>query len=289
MISKIIHQISFNNKKTNYINLSEINKDQDINNKIKMIELNLYSEYHLSWIHKNKDWKYILWNDNSIKKLILMNYSYYYKNYINIKSENIRRLFSKYIILYHYGGIYLDNDFICYQNINKLIELYPDRKLLVSAIPYINNFEKYHIYKKYNLNTNLILLSDSVILCERNNDFIGLIINKLFFNIRNNQIIIKDKEIFGSIILSKLYYKECNKEKLYNIIPHYYFIPCFSFDKKCKPIKRSFANKKEFLNYDKNITKSIFYIYFNYLRYILKSSLILFIIFFMYFIINNIN
>ena len=126
-------------------------------------------------------------------------------------------------------------------------------------------------------------------MCEEKNEFIGLIINKLFHNIKNNQIVINDEKIFGSIILSKLYYSECKKEKLYDIIPHYYFIPCFSFDNNCKPIKKSYANKKEFLKYNKNIKKSLFYIYFNYMRYILKSSLIFFIIFFLYFILNNIN
>lgn len=287
MISKIIHQISFKNKKSYFVDFNK--KDQDINDKINMLEINNNLDNQLSWINKNKDWKYILWNENSIKLLILNNNSYYYNYYIKIKSDKLKKLFSKYIILYNYGGVYLDNDIKCLKSLNELLELYPDRKLLLSTIPYINNFEKYHIYKKYNLNKNLLLLSDSVILSEKNNDFIGLVINKLFYNIKNNYISIKDNKTFGSIILSRLYFNNKDKNKLYDIIPHYYFIPCFSFDKKCKPISKSIGYKKKFLNYDKKITKGIFYIYFNYLRYILKSFLLLFIIFFLYFIINNFN
>lgn len=288
MISKIIHQINLNNKKSYYIPLKNIKNNQSYEDKVDMIEINNNLEDHLSIINENKDWNYINWNYNSIKLLILKNYSYYYKYYSNIKSNELKILFAKYIILYHYGGVYLDNDFECIKSINNLIELYPNRKLLVSTIPYINNFEKYHIFKKYKLEKNLILLSDSVILVEEKNNFIGFLINKLFYNIKNNYIFIKDNNIFGSIFLSKMFFKKCGKEKLYDIIPHYYFLPCFSFDDKCTPINKSICNKKNFLNYDKKITKSFFYIYFNYLRYVLKSILVIFIIFFLYFIIKNI-
>ena len=173
MISKIIHQISFKNKKSIYVDINKI--DQNINDKINMLEINNNLDKQLSWINKNKDWKYILWNENSIKLLILKNNSYYYNYYIKIKSDKIKKLFSKYIILYNYGGVYLDNDIECLKSLNELLELYPNRKLLLSTIPYINNFEKYHIYKKYNLKKNLILLSDSVLLSKK---IIILLINK---------------------------------------------------------------------------------------------------------------
>src|SRR6187402_370569 len=100
MIEKIIHQIWFQGK-----------------NNIPMS----YPNYSDSWIKNNPDYEYVFWDQQKINKLINMYYPQYKEKY-NAYTQIINKIdMAKLIILYHYGGIFVDLDSESFKPINKLL------------------------------------------------------------------------------------------------------------------------------------------------------------------------
>ena len=72
----------------------------------------------------NNDWNYILWTDESVKKLnmpenIKKSYDYYYKVGHFVHASDVLRLF----LVYEFGGIYLDIDFEPRNKISTILPL----------------------------------------------------------------------------------------------------------------------------------------------------------------------
>lgn len=97
MIPKIIHQIWLQG----YDNLPS--------------ELKIY---HTECQNINNNFVHIFWTDDKIKNLLKNNFSEeYLKLYEFYKVPAQKADFARYIILYMYGGIYLDMDMICKKNL----------------------------------------------------------------------------------------------------------------------------------------------------------------------------
>lgn len=93
MISKLIHQTWKNGNIANY--------DEEV-------ALNS----HNSWILNYRNFDYKLWTDEDIINLITSKYPFALNAYENL-DQNIKKVdLARYIILYEYGGIYADLDFI---------------------------------------------------------------------------------------------------------------------------------------------------------------------------------
>jgi mannosyltransferase OCH1-like enzyme len=101
-IPKIIHQIWFNFKNKPY------------GNKLPY----KYQKYQKTLIDMNKDFKYILWDEKSAKKLIKEKYKWCYKIFKSFKYPVKKVDYFKYILMYEYGGIYLDMDIKSIKSIN---------------------------------------------------------------------------------------------------------------------------------------------------------------------------
>ena len=70
---------------------------------------------------KHPDWKYMLWTDESNRNFIKENYSWFLDIYDSY-DENIKRVDSvRYFLLYHYGGVYIDMDFICLKSLDGIL------------------------------------------------------------------------------------------------------------------------------------------------------------------------
>lgn len=104
-IPKIIHQIFF------YIS----------DNKIPD---NLASAQR-SWQLYNSDFQYILWNSSMVDNLIKQKYPSQWSVYRSYGHWVQRADFARYIILYHYGGIYADIDIECIKNMWQLNRTFP--------------------------------------------------------------------------------------------------------------------------------------------------------------------
>ena len=70
----------------------------------------------------NKNYKYILWTDETMEKWVKKEYPDFYTKYKSYK-YNIQRCDAfRYLVLYKYGGIYLDLDIVCKKNLNDLLQ-----------------------------------------------------------------------------------------------------------------------------------------------------------------------
>jgi len=122
MIPKIIHQIWWQGK-------DKIPKT--------------YPNHCQSWKDKNKNFKYIFWDEEKIMKL-LESYPHL-KNKFNEFANMIQKIdMAKYIILHKYGGLYVDVDSECLKPIENLLK---DKQVVLVQIN-VNPFEKLIAYGK---------------------------------------------------------------------------------------------------------------------------------------------
>lgn len=132
-IYKIIHQIWLQGFKEAP---KEIQKYMKINKKL------------------NPDFKYEFWNESKIINLMIK------YGYINTYNEFIymhqKIDFAKYVILYYYGGIYIDGDAICQKPLTPLLEENINYDLIVSKLN-CNMVENYiHCNHSYCVNNGII-------------------------------------------------------------------------------------------------------------------------------------
>lgn len=76
---------------------------------------------------KDKGYEFILWTDEMILKLINENYPNFYKIYNSAKTGVQRGDIARLMIIYHYGGIYIDLDILILKDIENIIDFTKDR------------------------------------------------------------------------------------------------------------------------------------------------------------------
>lgn len=82
------------------------------------------------------EYKHIMWYDEDLDNLILKDFPSFYEIYKSYE-KNIQRIdIARYFILYKYGGIYADMDYMCMKN---FYDLLPSDKVSISESPYKNN------------------------------------------------------------------------------------------------------------------------------------------------------
>jgi len=139
----------------------------------------------------NCEYEYIFFTDNDIEKFLKINYYNYYEIYCKLPFKIQKIDFFRYIVLYHYGGFYLDIDY-------KPIIGFDDNLLTnkcIFPIDTIINEEKYNInrYKLFKENNMNFLLGQYAFACNINNDFLKYIIDDICSNIEN---IIKNVNLY---------------------------------------------------------------------------------------------
>jgi len=103
------------------------------------------SKWHEIWRKCQKKWKelfpapkyeYKMWTDEDLDGLMKNDFPEYYDMYKGY-DQNIKRFdIARYFILYKYGGIYADMDYICFKN---FYDLMPSDKVSISESPYKHN------------------------------------------------------------------------------------------------------------------------------------------------------
>ena len=72
--------------------------------------------------NKHKDYKHIIWTDEMMENFVKKEYHDFYHTYMSYP-HNIQRCDAfRYLVLYKYGGIYLDMDIICKKKLDSLLE-----------------------------------------------------------------------------------------------------------------------------------------------------------------------
>ena len=71
---------------------------------------------------KHKSYKYMLWTDSSMKEFVKKEHPEFYKTY-NSYPHTIQRCDAfRYLVLYKYGGIYIDMDLFCRKSLTSLLK-----------------------------------------------------------------------------------------------------------------------------------------------------------------------
>lgn len=92
-----------------------------------------------SWKNLHPDFEYMFWSDEDLDYFMRTKYPEYYDMFISY-DVNIKRFdAARYFILYHYGGIYADMDYLCQQ---RFFEELPDDKVSI-AMSRVANDEGY--------------------------------------------------------------------------------------------------------------------------------------------------
>lgn len=91
-------------------------------------------DYRDSWIVNNPDWIHIEWDKESCDKLVSNYYLEYQEQYKNYPYEIQRCDLVRYFILYRYGGLYADMDYICCKPWNQVLNKYPHTLYLVESL-----------------------------------------------------------------------------------------------------------------------------------------------------------
>lgn len=216
----------------------------------------------LSWLKLNKEWKCIKWNSDLIDNLIKNNYQKMYNYYLDLEKAK-KKDFASYIILYHFGGIYLNSEMICLKPLEYLLKFFKNYNIILSRKPSLNMLEKMYYSKILGVHNTSDIVSNEIILSKKKNLFWIILINKIMDLPKNTR---KDLHT-GYIILTNTV--SIQKDKLKDIIlaNNNFLIPCNKYSSNCNP-ELSYSRHST-----KNIEINLHYIYFNYFRNLKKIAI----------------
>lgn len=118
-----------------------------------------------SILQNNPEYEYKLWTDDDIDNFILENYPQL-NNFYNSFEYTIQKIdFARLLIVYHFGGIYIDLDSYCYKNIDCIL----NKPISFVSTKKHKNFKEY-----YN-----VILNNALIASEKNNLFLKEVINNI--------------------------------------------------------------------------------------------------------------
>ena len=167
-----------------------------------------------SWFEKfpSPEYEYKMWTDEDLDSLIKNDFPWFYDIYSNY-DVNIKRIdIARYFILYKYGGIYADMDYMC---INNFYDLLPPEKVSISESPHTQNEYIQNALMASNKNNNFWLkvidesknrINDSVFNATGPN-----LVSDIYFA-NKNDVNILEKNLFNPLRESS----EFNDDKIYS-------------------------------------------------------------------------
>jgi mannosyltransferase OCH1-like enzyme len=230
MIPKIIHQIWI----------------QGYNNIPSKLQ-----KYHNYCKNINSDFKYLVWDEEKIKKLLTEKFD---KKYLDLyeyyKIPAQKADFARYIILYSYGGIYLDMDTMCKKNLSVFI----NNKFFFTATKDLLNI----LYKRY---------QTGIIGAIPNHPLFQFLFKNMFERISNanNLTYSTGTKLFYDSVHQ--YINSTNDNDI-NIIDPKYLHPCGIFDDEmcgytcddCYIVHTNYSSWSVFLRFIKYVVKNTVFI-----------------------------
>lgn len=154
-----------------------------------------------------KGYKYMLWTDDLMKKFVKKEYPFFYKTY-NEYPHTIQRCDAfRFLVIYKYGGIYIDMDVYCKKSITPLLK---HDLLLVKSANYDtftncfmasvpeHPFIKYCIDKLIDHKDSYSLLGNHMhIMCSTGPFFINTMVNEYKLTKKDKYYIVSRKEFWG--------------------------------------------------------------------------------------------
>jgi len=153
-----------------------------------------------SWKVLHPDWHYILWTDEMNREFIKRFFPDFLLQYDSYQ-ENIQRVDAvRYYILYKIGGVFIDMDFECLENIESLIT---DKECVFALEPE----EHCEQFKKQKIICNAFMAS------KPNHDFLHTVCNSLpLFSWKSGHLINNILSTTGPFALTDIYDSYRNKE-----------------------------------------------------------------------------
>lgn len=111
-------------------------------------------EQYKKHVDMNPSWVFMFWDGSMIEDLLKTKYINIYNVYINVGSLQgyggvaIRSDIARYVILYEFGGVYYDMDFICTEKLDNIIHSNSNQIIIASShIPLLDNIPFYTNFK----------------------------------------------------------------------------------------------------------------------------------------------
>lgn len=198
----------------------------------------------------SKDWHYKCWSSRELYKQCIQYSPACAKLFQEYKYLHQKVDLARYVLLYNFGGMYVDIDCIALMSFNKIPGL-DTKELIVSETP-TNEFESFLTTG----NSKIKLLNNGIILSTKHNKYIKYLIDTIieFGNCRsiyNPLNWCKQLCIFrstGPYMFTKVINQFKNDDKIM-ILPHEYFEPCYSMDPSCTIGKNTIIYHKHELSW----------------------------------------
>lgn len=175
---------------------------------------NAFVKLSQTWKELHPNWQYIFWDDIKIANFIEMNFPQYLNSYHSFSYDIQRWDAIRYLILYKMGGLYVDFDYECLENIEPLLL----KNCCFAMEPEGHVFIKEHEGKYFN---NALMASIP------NHPFMEKVIERVFDNNRLEEDIIDKKTRVllstGPLMLTSLYME--NPDYNVYLIPSEYVSP----------------------------------------------------------------
>jgi mannosyltransferase OCH1-like enzyme len=105
---------------------------KEYDNEEPMVRQELYGNYIAGWKEKHPDFRFIFWNRRKVEDLWSQpEYAQWRPLYMKLQQHIEKCDLTRYIILQHYGGVYIDLDFQCHKPITPLLQ----RQILITYEP----------------------------------------------------------------------------------------------------------------------------------------------------------
>ena len=80
--------------------------------------------------HNTPDWKIVLWGKDTSERFVRHQFPKYWNMYRSYRRDVQRADFLRYLLLYHFGGFYIDLDLQCRSALDGLLSEHPEARML---------------------------------------------------------------------------------------------------------------------------------------------------------------
>lgn len=113
-VPRLVHQILLT---------SEADTDQANRQMTANMTLSRYRDAMASCKDLHKDWTFHLWTDTTAAEFVTTNYPHLLRDYMSYAQTIQRTNILRYLLLHHFGGVYLDLDLKCRAPLDGLLHL----------------------------------------------------------------------------------------------------------------------------------------------------------------------
>lgn len=137
-------------------------------------------EYRQSWIAQHPNFTFAFWDQPSIENLVNQSEPWIKDHYFSYELMIQRIDFAKYVILHHFGGIYMDIDVKCIKPIDDLLSEHSEKNVILSKCPY--DFVHHSLMFFIGLRLGEPLINNGIMMCNKGHSIMTSIMKTCFEN-----------------------------------------------------------------------------------------------------------